>query len=45
MIKFHQAYDSTVWHKAEEKLKKKRRQRLEKNAAALGYKLICAPMT
>ncbi len=45
LIKFQQPYDPSVWNKAEEKLKKKKLQRLEQNAATLGYKLICTPTT
>ncbi|MEO6184581.1 MAG: hypothetical protein ABIP71_16055 [Verrucomicrobiota bacterium] len=33
IIKFQQPYDPSVWNKAEEKLKKKKLQRLEQNAA------------
>ena len=45
LIKHRTAYDPAVWNRAEEKLRKKRIKRLEQNAAALGYKLITAPMT
>ena len=45
LIKHQTPYDPTVWAKAEEKLKKKKLQRLHQNAAALGYKLVCAPTT
>ena len=42
MIKFNQPYDPNVWAAAEEKLKKKKIQRLHQNAAALGFKLLTA---
>jgi len=45
LIKHQTPYDPTVWAKAEEKLQKKKLQRLHQNAAALGYKLVCAPTT
>ncbi len=45
MIKFNEPYDPTVWAAAEEKLRKKKLQRLEQTATTLGYQLICAPTT
>jgi hypothetical protein len=43
LIKYRTPYDSSVWSLAEEKLKKKKFKYLQQNAAALGYKLLCAP--
>ncbi len=43
MIKYRTPYDPSVWSLAEEKLKKKKLRFLQQNAAALGYKLLCAP--
>ena len=45
MIKHRQPYDPAVWAAAEEKLKKKKLQRLHQTAAILGYKLVCNQMT
>lgn len=45
LIKHRQPYDPTVWAAAEEKLKKKKLQRLHQNAATLGYRLVCLPTT
>lgn len=45
MIKHRAPYDPHVWAAAEEKLKKKKLQRLHHNAAALGYQLVATPMT
>jgi transposase len=42
MIKFNKPYDPNVWAAAEEKLKKKKIQRLHQQATALGYKLLTA---
>jgi transposase len=42
LIKHQQPYDPAVWQQAEEKLKKKKIQRLHQNAAALGFKLTTA---
>ena len=42
LFRHHEAYDPTVWAAAEEKLRKKKLKRLEQNAAALGYQLVCA---
>ena len=44
-MKHHQPYNPQVWTLAEEKLKLKKLRRLQQNAAALGYQLICAPST
>jgi hypothetical protein len=33
---------ASIWSLAEEKLKKKKLRFLQQNAAALGYKLLCA---
>jgi hypothetical protein len=41
LIKYKQAYDPTVWAAAEEKLRQKKIKRLQQNAAALGFKLLC----
>lgn len=38
-------YDPKVWAAAEEKLKRKKLQRLHQNATALGYKLISTATT
>jgi transposase len=43
LIKYRTPYDPSVWIHAEEKLKKKKFKYLQQNAAALGYKLLCAP--
>lgn len=40
LIKFNQPYDPNVWAAAEEKLKKKKIQRLHQQATALGYQLL-----
>jgi hypothetical protein len=40
MIKFNQPYDPNAWAAAEEKLKKKKIQRLHQQATALGYQLL-----
>jgi len=40
MIKYRQAYDPSVWVKAEEKLRHKKIKRLQQSAAALGFKLL-----
>ena len=45
MLKYRQPYDPNVWAAAEEKQKKKKLHRLHQNAAALGYQLVCAPIT
>jgi len=45
LIKHRQPYDPTVWAGAEEKLKKKKLQRLHQHAATLGYRLVCLPTT
>lgn len=45
LMKHRIAYDPSVWLQAEEKLKRKRLQRLHQNAAALGYQLLPAPTT
>jgi transposase len=42
MIKFNQPYDPGVWAAAEEKLKRKKIQRLHQQATALGYQLLTA---
>ncbi len=42
LFQHHEAYDPTVWAAAEAKLRKKKLKRLQQNAAALGYQLICA---
>jgi len=42
LIKYRTPYDPSVWAQAVEKLKKKRLRYLQQNAAALGYKLLCA---
>lgn len=41
LIKYKQAYDPTVWAAAEEKLRQKKIKRLQQNASALGFKLLC----
>lgn len=41
LIKYKRAYDPTVWALAEEKLRHKKIKRLQQNAAALGFKLLC----
>lgn len=41
LIKYKQAYDPTVWAVAEQKLRQKKIKRLQQNAAALGFKLLC----
>ena len=43
LIKHRTPYDPTVWHQAEEKLKRKKIQRLHQTAAALGFTLTTAP--
>jgi transposase len=45
LIKHHQPYNPQVWALAEEKLKQKKLRRIQQNAAALGYQLICASAT
>ena len=40
LIKYREPYDPSVWAQAEEKLKKKKIQRLRQNAAALGFRLL-----
>jgi hypothetical protein len=45
LIKYRTPYDPSVWAHAEEKLKQKRLKYLQQSAAALGYKLLCAPAT
>ena len=42
MIKHREAYDPKTWEQAEEKLRKKKLQRLQQNAAAFGFKLVTA---
>jgi transposase len=42
VIKHKQAYDPTIWAFAEEKLRQKKIKRLQQNATALGFKLLCA---
>ena len=41
LLKYKEPYDSTVWAAAEEKLRHKKIKRLQQNAAALGFKLLC----
>lgn len=41
LIKYKQAYDPAIWAAAEEKLRHKKIKRLQQNAAALGFKLLC----
>jgi transposase len=43
LIKYQQPYDPTVWAAAEEKLRIKKIKRLQQNAAALGFQLLCTP--
>ena len=45
LLKYHQPYNPQVWALPEEKVKTKKLRRLQQNAAALGYQLICAPAT
>ena len=45
LLKHGVPYDPKVWAEAEEKLKRKKLQRLHQNAAALGYKLISTTTT
>jgi hypothetical protein len=40
LLKYNQPYDPNVWAAAEEKLKKKKIQRLHQQATALGYQLL-----
>ena len=42
LLKHQTPYDPTVWQEAEEKLKRKKIQRLHQSAAALGFKLTTA---
>jgi transposase len=42
LLKYNKPYDPNVWAQAEEKLKKKKIQRLHQNAATLGFKLLTA---
>jgi len=42
LLKYQEPYDPAVWAQAEEKLKKKKIQRLHQSAAALGFKLTTA---
>ena len=41
LIKFSAPYDPAVWQQAEAKLKQKKIKRLQQNAAALGFQLLC----
>lgn len=41
LIKSQEAYDPTIWAASEAKLKQKRIKRLQQNASALGFKLLC----
>ena len=45
LLKHGVPYDPKVWAVAEEKLKRKKLQRLHQNAAALGYKLTSTATT
>ncbi len=42
LIKYRRPYDPSVWQQAEAKLKQKKIKRLQQNAAALGFQLLCA---
>ena len=41
LIKYRRPYDPAVWQQAEAKLKQKKIKRLQQNAAALGFQLLC----
>jgi transposase len=41
LIKYRRPYDPSVWQQAEAKLKQKKIKRLQQNAAALGFQLLC----
>ena len=41
LIKYRLPYDPSVWKPAEAKLKQKKIKRLQQNAAALGFQLLC----